>query len=297
MTRSELDQIVESLKLTSKEKMIDDAFKYFIDNQINTLQLKYILDCINYTLPDYFFNLSIDKQKTFHCHTKRLVLFTNKGIIIKEDEIFNSIYFYELAYASKKNKSITKVFINYSRKLDNLPLHFLTMKYVRLKNLDYAINHGWVEFAGKYKITNLYDFYMKVVYLPNSLFKTKLLSQLYSFFKIDTLFNLDMNLPFVKFSFDIESLLASPRLNHKIANTIKIKFLVYKSFYLKDNEYNKTLENPRTLINKHRDSFSTSKLKELSKYYSSDDYKILNSFNDNGYRVIYYSILEEFDKK
>ncbi len=297
MTRSELDQIVESLKLTSKEKMIDDAFKYFIDNQINTLQLKYILDCINYTLPDYFFNLSIDKQKTFHCHTKRLVLFTDKGIIIKEDEIFNSIYFYELAYASKKNKSITKVFINYSRKLDNLPLHFLTMKYVRLKNLDYAINHGWVEFAGKYKITNLYDFYMKVVYLPNSLFKTKLLSQLYSFFKIDTLFNLDMNLPFVKFSFDVESLLASPRLNHKIANTIKIRFLVYKPSYLKDNEYNKTLENPRTLINKHRDSFSTSKLKELSKYYSNDDYKILNSFNDNGYRAIYYSILEEFDKK
>ncbi len=297
MTRSELDQIVESLKLTSKEKMIDDAFKYFIDNQINTLQLKYILDCINYTLPDYFFNLSIDKQKTFHCHTKRLVLFTDKGIIIKEEEIFNSIYFYGLAYASKKNKSITKVFINYSRKLDNLPLHFLTMKYVRLKNLDYAINHGWVEFAGKYKITNLYDFYMKVVYLPNSLFKTKLLSQLYSFFKIDTLFNLDMNLPFVKFSFDVESLLASPRLNHKIANTIKIRFLVYKPSYLKDNEYNKTLENPRTLINKHRDSFSTSKLKELSKYYSNDDYKILNSFNDNGYRAIYYSILEEFDKK
>ncbi len=297
MTRSELDQIVESLKLTSKEKMIDDAFKYFIDNQINTLQLKYILDCINYTLPDYFFNLSIDKQKTFHCHTKRLVLFTDKVIIIKEDEIFNSIYFYELAYASMKNKAITKVLINYSRKLDNLPLHFLTMKYVRLKNLDYAINHGWVEFAGKYKITNLYDFYMKVVYLPNSLFKTKLLSQLYSFFKIDTLFNLDMNLPFVKFSFDVESLLASPRLNHKIANTIKIKFLVYKPSYLKDNEYNKTLENPRTLINKHRDSFSTSKLKELSKYYSNDDYKILNSFNDNGYRAIYYSILEEFDKK
>lgn len=297
MTRSELEQIVESLKLTSKEKMIDDAFKYFIDNQINTLQLKYILDCINYTLPDYFFNLSIDKQKTFHCHTKRLVLFTRKGIIIKVDEIFNSIYFYELAYASKKNKSITKVLINYSRKLDNLPLHFLTMKYVRLKNLDYAINHGWVEFAGKYKITNLYDFYMKVVYLPNSLFKTKLLSQLYSFFKIDTLFNLDMNLTFVKFSFDVESLLASPLLNHKIANTIRIKFLVYKPSYLKDNEYNKTLENPRTLINKHRDSFSTSKLKELSKYYSNDDYKILNSFNDNGYRAIYYSILEEFEKK
>lgn len=297
MTRSELDQIVESLKLTSKEKMIDDAFKYFIDNQINTLQLKYILDCLNYTLPDYFFNLSIDKQKTFHCHTKRLVLFTDKGIIIKEAEIFNSIYFYELAYASKKNKSITKVLINYSRKLDNLPLHFLTMKYVRLKNLDYAINHGWVEFADKYKITNLYDFYMKVVYLPNSLFKAKLLSQLYSFFKIDTLFNLDMNLPFVKFSFDVESILASPLLNPKVANTIKIKFLVYKPSYLKDNEYNKTLENPRTLINKHRDSFSTSKLKELSKYYSNDDYKILNSFNDNGYRAIYYSILEEFDKK
>ena len=289
MTNSELNQIIETIKLSAKEKMIDDAFQYFIDNQINVKELDYILKEINYNLPSDFFDLNIDKQKRYHLHKERIVKFTDKGVVTIENEIFNKVYFYELVEASKKNKSATQALIDYVRKLDNLPLYFLAMKYIKLKNLNYAVYHDWL----KYGINNLYDFYMYVINLSNKDFeKGKLIEQLITFFKKDTLFNLDLNLPFVKFAFDVETILS--KLNDKVSNTIRMKFLVYKPEYLSDSEYN-NMDNPRTLINKHKNSFSYTKLKELNKYYQSNNKKILDSFNDNGYRAIYYSILEEVE--
>ena len=294
MTNSELNQIIDTLKLSAKEKMIDDAFQYFIDNQINVDELDYILKGINYNLPDSFYDLEIEEQKRYHLHKKRIVTFTDKGVVTIEKEIFNKAYFYELVEAAKKNKSVTVALINYARKLDNLPLYFLTMKYVKLKNLNYAINHDWLKYADEYGVNNLYDFYMHVIYLNNkTLEKGKLINQLITFFKQDTLFNLDLTLPFVKFAFDVETILSF--LSDKVSNTIRMKCFVYKPEYIKDNEYNKTMDNPRTLINKHKQSLPFTKLKELNKYYQANNKKILDSFNDNGYRAIYYSILEEVE--
>ena len=294
MTSNELNQIIESLKVTAKEKMVDDAFQYFIDNQIDLNELDYILKGINYDLPDYFFDLDIDAQKRYHLHKKRIVTFTDKGVVTIEKEIFNKAYFYELVEAAKKNKSVTLALIDYAKKLDNLPIYFLTMKNVRLKNLNYVLNKSnWMSYIEKYNLKNLYDFYMHLVYS----FKTKenliMINELINYLKKDIYFNLDLSLPFVKFAFDVETLLS--KLNDKIANTIRIKFLVYRPDYINDNEYNKTMENPRTLINKHKLSLSYSKLKEFNKYYQKDNKKILDSFNDNGYRAIYYSILEEVE--
>ena len=291
MTITELNQIVESLKLTSKEKMIDEAFQYFIDNQINIQELKYILDNIKYKLRDEFYDMDIDYQKRYHQHKERVVTFTDKGVVTIEKEIFNKPYFYELVEASKKNKAMTLLLISYARKLDSLPISFVAMKYIRLKNLNYALTHNWLEYADKYDIKNLYDFYMHLAHAKKTKDILKMIDQLIAFLKKDTLLKLDLDLPFVKFAFDVESILS--RMNPKIANTIRIRFLVYKPEYINDNEYNKTMENPRTLINKHKASFVPREIKELTEYYSKDNKKILDSFNDNGYRAIYYSILEE----
>ena len=106
MTIEEMNQIVENLKLQSKEKIIDDAFQLFIDNQVVLSEFEYILKKLNYELPKEFYDLPTNEQKRYHQHVRRQIEFTDKGPLTIESQIYNKPYFYELVEASKKNKKI-----------------------------------------------------------------------------------------------------------------------------------------------------------------------------------------------
>ena len=297
MTVDEMNQIVENLKLHSKEKIIDDAFQLLIDNQVVLSEFEFILNKLNYELPQEFHDLSKADQKRYHQHYRRQIEFTDKGPLTIERQIYNKPYFYELVEASKKNKKITESLMKYVHDMDIMPLYIIAMKYIKLKNITFATTHSkWMEYAEKKDLKSLYDFYMNVMNLDPSQYDIKTIAlkkeftdQLIVLFKSDKYFNLDMSLPFVKFAFEMEVILST--LTPKVANTIKVKFLVYKPDYLKENEYNTTLENGRTLINKHKDKLNKAQIKKVVNYYSKHR-DILDSFNDNGYRAIYYSLVE-----
>lgn len=300
MTVEKLNQIYENLKLHSKQYAVDEIFQMFIDNQLTVIELEALLNKFNYLLPEEFFSLEKADQKKFHQHKKHEIHLINDKETIVTYSIFNKRYFYELVDASSKNKSVTKSLMAYSGELDNLPIHIITMQNVKLKNIDFFMQRKvFVDiidnktFLGK-KIRTLYDLYFYVLSIPDkpafSKNKMALLNQLKDFFKNKSGMNLDLDLPFVRFVSFIEMILSS--LPRKIANTIKMRFLCYKPDYINDDEYNVSLENGRTLINKHYQSMIKTKIKEVVNYYNKHP-EVLNSFNYNGYTAIYYSLLEE----
>ena len=300
MTVEKMNQIYESLKLHSKEFAVDEIFQMFIDNQITVSELEILLGKFNYELPNEFFYMDKCDQKKFHQHKKHKIHLVNGVETIVTYPVFNKAYFYELVEASAKNKSVTKSLMEYSGQLDYVGLHIITMQHIKLKNLDFFMQRKALvdiienkTFSGK-KIRTLYDFYFYVLSLsdkqPFVQNKITLLNQLKDFFKNKSGFNLDLDLPFVRFVSFIEMLLCN--LPKKNANTIKMKFLCYKHDYLNEDEYNTSLENCRTLINKHYQSMIPNKVKEVVNYYNKHP-EILNSFHYNGYTAIYYSLLEE----
>lgn len=289
MTDKEINEQIDKLKLNSKEQLIDAAFQLLIDNQLTPNDLKKILDNFNYNVAGDLFLKPIDEIKRYHQHVKREIYFTQNGPIQYDKQIFNKPYFYEMANLAKKNKHITEAFIRYLKDIDDLALTILGMKKIKVKNLAFAsIHENWLSFVDQTKRTSLYDFYIGIMNMTPSSKKEQLLLEFKAFMKKDTGFKLDLDEPFVKFVFEMEYVLSffSPRL----ANTIKIKFLVYKPEYLEDNEYNNTLENGRILINRNRADLKPKFINQMIKYYIQHE-DILDSFNDNGYRAIYYSIV------
>lgn len=285
-----LNEIKEELDRFGLESAIDKAFKYFVDNQIDKFELKELLDTIDYKVPADLFLRKNEEIKTYRKHTQRIIEFSN-GTNEYSYEIFNKVYFYELASCAKRNKATTETLIEYAKNLHSIPVHIRTMQEVRLKNIDYAIRHdNWMEIIEKNKYKTLYDFIMGVMLMPQSRQKDELIDQIKGYLKKPSTFNLDLDKPFNTFAFNIEVLLS--KLNPKIANTIKIKFLVYTKDMLNDSDYNKDIQNPRTLINKFRDNFPASTLAKTIDYYTKNQ-NVLDSFNDNGYRAIYYAIIAE----
>ena len=301
MTVEKMNEIYENLKLHTKEYAVDEIFQMFIDNQLTVSELETLLGMFSYHLPTEFYDLDKTEQKKYHQHKKHKIHLVNGKETIVTYSTFNNAYFYELVEASTKNKSVTKALIDYSGQLDDMAIHIITMQNVRLRNLDFFMQRTVFKeiidnktYLGS-KIKTLYDLCFYVLSLPEKThkeknLKTSLYTQIKDFFKNKSGFKLDLELPFVTFVFFIEMILSSiPRKN---ANTIKVKFLCYKPEYIRENEYNKTLENCRTLINKHYQAMIPNKVKEVVSYYNKHQ-DIINSFNYNGYSAIYYSLLEE----
>ena len=300
MTTEKLNQIYESIKHYSKLQAVDTVFQMFIDNQIVVSELDELLKKFNYSLPEYFYNLDKTEQKMYHQHYYREIHLINEKETIVTYARYNKTYFYELIEAAKKNKSITETLMKYVGDLDILPVTIIAMQNIRIKNLTFIQTRPNIlelienkKFNGK-KILTLYDLYFYLVGLNEKAKDGKeaaiVLVQLKDFFKNKSGLNLNFDLPFVIFVFAMEQLLSTiPR---KIANTIKMKFLCYKPNYLPESEYNVSLENGRTLINKHIKTIIPGRMRKTVTYYNKH-HDIISSFGPNGYLAIYYSLLEE----
>ena len=300
MTTEKLNQIYESIKHYSKLQAVDAVFQMFIDNQIVVSELEELLKKFNYLLPDYFYNLDKTEQKMYHQHHYHEIHLVNGKETVVTYARYNKAYFYELINAAKKNKSITETLMKYVGDLDILPVTIIALQNIKIKNITYIQTRPNIlaliedkKFMGK-KILTLYDLYFYLTSLnekaKDGKEAAKVLVQLKDYFKNKSGLNLNFDLPFITFVFAMEQLLLTiPR---KIANTIKMKFLCYKPNYLPEDEYNVSLENGRTLINKHIKSIIPGRMKKTVNYYNKHQ-DIISSFGANGYLAIYYSLLEE----
>lgn len=281
-----LEEYKEALKSFGKAEIVDSAFKLFVDNQINALELNELLMLADYKLNEEFFSLPRSEQKKYYKHTIHVIPY-GKGIKDASSmTIFNKNYYNDLVNNAKKNKEITKCLIDYVKKIDNVALSIVTMQRVKLNNISYIMQYeAWLPFIKENKLQNVFDLFVTIKHQNNSEYFNKLKKYLAN----PLGFNLDLDNEFVKLAFMVEYILSD--LKPKIANTIKIKFLVCSKDYFKASEYNDELISAKTLINKHINSFKAKAIKEIFDYYK-DKTELLDSFNDNGYRAIYYSIIE-----
>lgn len=280
-----LNEYKEALKSFGKAEIVDSAFKLFVDNQINALELNELLMLADYKLNEEFFSLPRSEQKKYYKHTIHVIPY-GKGIKEASSKtIFNKNYYNDLASNAKKNKEITKYLIDYTREIDNVALSIITMQRVKLNNISYIMQYeAWQPLIKENKLQNVFDLFVAIKHKNNNEYFNKLKKYLAN----PLGFNLDLDNEFVKLAFMVEYILSD--LKPKIANTIKIKFLVCSKDYFKASEYNDELISAKTLINKHINSFKANAIKEMFDYYK-DKTELLDSFNDNGYRAIYYSII------
>lgn len=281
-----LEEYKEALKSYGKAEIIDKAFKLFVDNQISAYELNELLMLVDYKLNEEFFSLPRSEQKKYYKHTIHVIPY-GKGIKEASSKtIFNKNYYNDLVNNAKKNKEITKYLIDYTREIDNVALSIITMQRVKLNNISYIMQYeAWQPLIKENKLQNVFDLFVTVKHKNNNEYFNKLKKYLAN----PLGFNLDLDNEFVKLAFMIEYIPSD--LKPKIANTIKIKFLVCSKDYFKASEYNDELISAKTLINKHINSFKAKAIKEMFDYYK-DKTELLDSFNDNGYRAIYYSIIE-----
>lgn len=289
---SDIEEIKESLNFLNDIDLEQRLYKYFIDNKIDRDILKTLLDDYKCEYPVDLFEYPDWYIKSYKVHTKTIVKFDNDSYYFTKHEIFNINYFKMLCNKSKKNKEITNTLIDYSNHLKDIVIHIMTMKNVRLNNLNYYLmNDKWKAVGTKYNCKTLFDLYSVItdskINIDKTIDKNKLLEEYINFLADSKILNFDINILSNRFCLDMEVLLLS--LSSKVANTFRIKFLIYKEDYLEPNEYNSTITNCRMLISKNKGSLSSSKLMDIKKRYAI----YVDSFPLNGYKALYYSLFEE----
>ena len=209
----------------------------------------------------------------------------------------------------KEDESYFEILKEYISALDNVPLSFLKMQRFKLKEI--VIKENKTKFIDNFikskskkdiKISTLFDLFVRILEEPEPkdvLLRDKLNNTkkvLFDYLKNNIGFTFDPGkFAFQKLATDCEIILS--KLPVKVANTIKIKFLIYDKQYLNENEYNNSLKTGKTLINKffkdtEKNELVNAARKKLVKYYKTHK-DILDGFNDNGYRALLYAILKE----
>lgn len=278
---------VNSLKKEKDKSYIDQVFDLFIDNQINVEELKSLLSKENITLSNEFYELPKEKQKRYRQYKKYYIELDEK-LRYDEEIIFNNQYYYELVAVAKRSQNSLLKLIKYVNELDDIAITILTMQNILLSRIPYFSNQlkGFIE---KNQCVTLYDLYIKVTQNKNYKEEKK---KFYAYFENekDKRLNIDFNNVYVNFIFKIEVILNSLGFNSKELNTLKIKFLIYKKEYLKDNMYKDISKTGIEMLKNKYDCAKINLINELKSYINLNKNKI-SKLPPNGYTAIYYSLL------
>lgn len=291
---NKIDTIIKTIRTNNNTLYAEEAFRYFIDNQISDDELIEILNADNFHLPSSFKEMPIKDKKSFLAHNMVRVAFEGGVEQPYSYETFNSNYFYALAEHAKKNKSLTKQLIDYVSAIgvDNVNLLFLGMQHIKLNNTS-LINYETIqEYAKLHKLNNVYDLLVILFSDKESIKGVKQLKFLVTEqIKKPSLFEIDLKLPFVEFALLMECALA--KLTNKEANTLKVIYKILEKGQLRENEYyaDKTYQN--RLVNTFKKKIKDNRiLAHLSGFVINHESEYF-SFPPNGYSALYLSAMEE----
>lgn len=288
-----LQLIIGYLKANQSELYADGAFQYFIDNQIDVDELTEILKEEGMVLPDSFYKLSKGEQKKYRRHVAVNVIYDKDHEEMNAYAIFNNPYFYDLTEHARKSLTYTDKLVDYINELEEKNLMFLGMQYIKVHNCYIRRFDKLMEYADKKGINDLYELTIDLIGKPHSLLEEKQLqSQLIKYLQSDKLVELDLLDPKDKFFFLMEYLLSS--LPRKEANTLKIKFLILKPEYLRDDLDYYDLNKPAKWILKDymgKGLFSYNAVKCLKDHIKKYP-ELLDGITPNGYTALYYAFIE-----
>ncbi len=290
---SKIKNIIDLLQASNNMLFAENAFKFYIDNQINEKELKEILSYNNFSLPDYFYDMPIRKKKTFLNHIQTRIYFDNNKPKIYSYEVFNKNYFYYLVECAKKNKSITEKLIDYVNEIGiEVNLMFLGMEHIKIQYSKLARYETIMNYCKDKKINNIYDLLVSLfsyVVAPDDI--KQLQNLLIAQIKKENMLNFDLDDKFVRFALYIECILNL--LSKKEANTLKIKFNILNKEYLRENDYYDDELHQKRIINTFKKKIKDNKILNLAYGLVLNNQEEFSSFGPNGYSSIYYYFLEE----
>ena len=291
---NKLKEILDAIRSNNNTLFAESAFQYYIDNQITDNELIELLKEDGYKLPDDFISFSKRKKRTYLNHIQTRIYFENGEERYYWYEVFNKPYFYDLAKHARKNKELTNKMISYLKEVgnDSVPLMFLGMQYVKLKNTTLSRYQTLNDYAEGNGINDVYE--MLVTLYTESEIK-KGIVQLKNLLKEQlikkTLFEFDLNLPFVEFSLYIEC--ALHLLPRKEANTLKVKFHILQPEQLRDIDYYSDIEHQTRIINTFKKKMTNNRVMSKISGFVISNQDTFDNFSPNGYSAIYYYLMEE----
>ena len=292
--KQELLEMIEALDTKNEMNYIEGAFRFFIDNQVSDKELDFILKKNGEVLPDDFFDLPLREKKTYYAHTRTSIKVERDSYKCAKYEVFNKQYFYRLAEAAKKNKTLTADIIKYAAEVGfDLNLMFIFMQNIKMDNIKETLIPTKLRAyrANKKGISSVFDLAMTVMSESEAVLKLKgYKEELFAFFNNSKFLDITID-KFFEFALLVESVLND--LPRKEANTIKIKFLVLKPEYLRDIDYYCDEARQKRVVNTCRNNLKSSKALVKVRGFVTKNKVWFDNLFPNGYSAVYNFLLEE----
>ena len=292
--KRELLEMIEALDTKNEINYIEGAFRYYIDNQVSDKELDFILKKNGEVLPDEFFDLSVREKKTYYAHTRTSIKVEGDSYKCAKYEVFNKQYFYRLAEAAKKNKTLTADIIKYAAEVGfDLNLMFIFMQNMKMDNIKETLIPAKLRAyrANKKGISSVFDLAMAVMSESEAVLKSKgYKEELFAFFNNSKFLDITTD-KFFEFALLIEQVLND--LPKKDANTLKVKFMVLKPEHLRDNDYYSDIAKQKHSINTCRSSLKSSKALVKARGFVTKNKVWFDNLFPNGYSAVYNFLLEE----
>ena len=293
--KQELLEMIDALDTKNEMNYIEGAFRFYIDNQVSDKELDFILKKNGEVLPDEFFDLSVREKKTYYTHTRTSIKVEGDSYKCAKYEVFNRQYFYRLAEAAKKNKTLTADIIKYAAEVGfDLNLMFIFMQNIKLNNIKETLIPAKLKAYRESKdetINSVFDLAMSIMSEPDGVLKAKgYKNELFSFLNNSKFLDITIG-KFFEFALHVECVLND--LPRKEANTLKIKFLILKSDELRDIDYYSDEARQKRVINTCRNSLKKSKALVKARNFVADNKEWFDNLFPNGYSAVYNFLLEE----
>lgn len=265
----------------SDQQIIEFAHELFNDCVFSLNDLKYIYNKLN-TL-----------WREEYEYTPLYMLRNNQDYVIEYDfdyqnpvesktYPFDKKYFDYLASKAQGSKKYMAKFLEYVKKLKETSLKYYALEFIKLKSIEYKNDDDYylVEdamdsytFNGR-KIKNLRDLWGFAISNPLNKDSSKIKEFCEEFMndKVGMFLQEESTSKKVQvekmFIYYMEQTLVN--LDVKVANSIKINFLIYNKKWLNQNEYDINKTNIKKLLKNYIDSLLNSKILNLQKFYKEN---------------------------
>lgn len=280
----------------SNEQIIEFAHELFNDCIFSLDDLKYIYNKLNVK-----WNQDNDYKPLY-------MLRNNKDYIIEYDfdyqsplkskkYIFDKKYFDYLANKAQSSKKYMDRFLEYVANLEEIPLKYYALEFVKLKNIEFENDTDYYlvtdsmdnyAFNGR-KIRNLRDLWGFAVSNPLNKYSLKIKEFCEKFMNDKMGMYLKEESSYKKvqieklFIYYMEQTLVN--LDVKVANSIKVNFLIYNKKWLDKNEYDINKTTIKKILKNYVDSLLNSKILNIEKFYKENK-EIVNELC-NGYLPLF----------
>lgn len=293
---------IKKRQLTDVEmqKIIHNLYRDFV---ISKSELKKLYKELNLIWSKDLDNMNKGQLKHIDNPRTRYFDFNKNGYEFYEKLDFDRKYLDYLIEQSKESTNYTTKLIEYIRELDILPLKYYILEHIRIRNISVKlINDDFdiiLEYEDVHHVGNLRELWRHAIIQsnlengegdPNSM---DVIEWIENFLEenlgVEFIKDEFENHPLHELMFKIEEILVM--LDKKIANSIKMNFLIYNYDYLNKDEYDNDKGKLRSILNDLYKQLENDSVEDLRDFYK-DNSEVINNFY-SGYTSFLFSLLKE----